>query len=215
MSLPVRVLVADDHQVFRSGLARTLADSPRLQLVGEAADGLEAVRQALQLKPDVVLMDLKMPVLDGISATREILNEEPPPKVLVLTSFETDEYVLQALRAGAHGYLLKDSTPDAIVSAIVGVAEDHQVLAARAARAVVARLEDTAAPRVDVDGLTSRDIEILKLLAAGLTNKQIGRQLNLAEKTVRNRVSQIYQKLNVFDRAQATLYAVRKGLIDL
>jgi len=210
-----RVLIADDQTLFRSGLARLLEEDPRVQIVGQAVDGLDAVKQAGTLKPDVVLMDLKMPNLDGVEATRKIVNEHPEIRVLVLTTFDADSYVLHALRAGASGYVLKDSQAPAIVSSILAVAAGERVMASAVANRVVDMLTGTTTPKEFYDGLTAREVEILKLLASGQANKQIAYHLRISEKTVRNHVSNMYAKLQIYDRSQAVLYAVRKGLIEL
>lgn len=210
-----RVLIADDQTLFRSGLAQLLDGDPRVEVVGQAADGLDVVKQAGSLKPDVVLMDLKMPNLDGIEATRRILAEHPEIKVLVLTSFDTDNLVLQALRAGASGYVLKDSHAEAVVSSILAVLAGERVMASAVANRVVGMLSGTTSPKEFYDGLTAREIEILKLIAIGLANKQIAHRLSISEKTVRNHVSNLYEKLGIYDRTQAVLYAVRKGLVEL
>jgi DNA-binding NarL/FixJ family response regulator len=210
-----RVLIADDQTLFRAGLARLLEEDARVQVIGQAGDGAEAVKQAAALKPDVVLMDLKMPGFDGVEATRRILAEHPGIKVLVLTTFDADSYVLQALRAGASGYVLKDSQPAAIVSSILAVMAGERVMASAVANRVLDMLTGTTTPKEFYDGLTAREIEILKLLATGQANKQVANKLRISEKTVRNHVSNMYAKLGIYDRSQAVLYAVRKGLIDL
>jgi DNA-binding NarL/FixJ family response regulator len=210
-----RVLIADDQTLFRSGLARLLEEDPRVQIVGQAVDGLDAVKQAGTLKPDVVLMDLKMPNLDGVEATRKIVSEHPEIRVLVLTTFDADSYVLHALRAGASGYVLKDSQAPAIVSSILAVTAGERVMASAVANRVVDMLTGTTTPKEFYDGLTAREVEILKLLATGQANKQIAYHLRISEKTVRNHVSNMYAKLQIYDRSQAVLYAVRKGLIEL
>jgi DNA-binding NarL/FixJ family response regulator len=210
-----RVLIADDQTLFRAGLARLLEEDARVQVIGQAGDGAEAVKQAAALKPDVVLMDLKMPVFDGVEATRRILAEHPGIKILVLTTFDADSYVLQALRAGASGYVLKDSQPAAIVSSILAVMAGERVMASAVANRVLDMLTGTTTPKEFYDGLTAREIEILKLLATGQANKQVANKLRISEKTVRNHVSNMYAKLGIYDRSQAVLYAVRKGLIDL
>jgi DNA-binding NarL/FixJ family response regulator len=210
----VSILIADDQTLFRSGLARLLDEDSRVQVIGQAGDGAEAVKQVAALKPDVVLMDLKMPNLDGVEATRQILAEHPEAKVLILTTFDADSYVVQALRAGASGYVLKDSQPSAIVSSVLAVMAGERVMASAIANRVLDMLTGRMTPKEYYDGLTAREVEILKLLAIGQANKQIARRLHISEKTIRNHVSHMYQKLKISDRAQAVLYAVRKGLVE-
>ena len=210
-----RVLIVDDQTLFRSGLARLLEEDPRVQVIGQAVDGADAVKKTAALKPDVVLMDIKMPNLDGIEATRKIMAEHPEVKVLVLTTFDADSYVLQALHAGASGYVLKNSQAEAIVSSILAVMSGERVMASAVANRVLNMLTGTTTPKEFYDGLTAREIEILKLLAIGQANKQVARRLQISEKTVRNHVSNMYAKLQIYDRSQAVLYAVRKGLIEL
>jgi DNA-binding NarL/FixJ family response regulator len=211
----VRVLIADDQTLFRVGLARLLEEDERVEIVGQAGDGAEAVKLAGSLKPDVVLMDLKMPNLDGIEATRQIAAAYPGVKVLLLTTFEADNHVIQALKAGASGYILKDSKPDSIVSSLLAVMAGERVMASAVANRVLEMLTGTTTPKEFYDGLTGREIEILKLLAGGMANKQIAYKLKISEKTVRNHVSNMYEKLNIYDRSQAVLYAVRKGLVEI
>jgi len=209
-----RVLIVDDQTLFRTGLARLLDEDPRVEVVGQAVDGADAVKLAATLKPDVILMDLKMPNLDGSEATRRIVAEHPEIKILILSTFDADTYVLQALRAGASGYVLKDSQPDAIVSSILAVISGERVMANAVANRVLDMLSGTTTPKDFYDGLTAREVEILKLLAAGQANKQIARRLAISEKTVRNHASHMYEKLQIYDRSQAVLYAVRKGLVE-
>jgi DNA-binding NarL/FixJ family response regulator len=210
-----RVLIADDQTLFRAGLARLLDEDSRVEVVGLAMDGQEAVKQAAKLKPDVVLMDMKMPNCDGIEATRLIIEADPAIKVVVLTTFETDSQVIQALKAGASGYVLKDSSAQAIVSTVVAVMSGEKVMASAVANRVLEMLTGTTTPKQFYDGLTNREIEILKLLANGMANKQIAYHLKISEKTVRNHVSNTYEKLGIYDRSQAVLYAVRKGLVEV
>ena len=212
---PVRVVVVDDQALFRTGLARLLNEDERIEVVGQAEDGLAALNVVAKLKPDVVLMDLKMPNLDGIEATRRMLASNPQTKVLILTSFDADTSIIQALKAGAAGYVLKDSQADGIVSSILAVMSGERVMASAVAQRVLDMLTGTTTPKEFYDGLTTREVEILKLLASGMANKQIAYKLGISEKTVRNHVSNMYEKLQIFDRAQAVLYAVRKGLIEL
>ena len=211
----VRVLIADDQTLFRVGLARLLEEDPRVEIVGQAGDGAEAVKLAGSVMPDVILMDLKMPNVDGIEATKQILAKHPGVKVLLLTTFEADNHVIQALKAGASGYILKDSRPDSIVSSLLAVMAGERVMASAVANRVLEMLTGTTTPKEFYDGLTGREIEILKLLAGGMANKQIAYKLKISEKTVRNHVSNMYEKLNIYDRSQAVLYAVRKGLVEI
>jgi DNA-binding NarL/FixJ family response regulator len=210
-----RVLIADDQTLFRSGLARLLDVDDRVTVVGEAVDGLDCVKLALALKPDIVLMDIKMPNLDGIEATRRIVSENPKIKVLMLTTFEADNHVIQALKAGASGYVLKDSQASAIVSSILAVVAGERVMASAVANRVLEMLTGATTPKEFYDGLTAREVEILKMLATGMPNKLIAFKLKISDKTVRNHVSNMYEKLNIFDRSQAVLYAVRKGLVEI
>jgi DNA-binding NarL/FixJ family response regulator len=215
MARAARVLIVDDQTLFRTGLASLLSEDERVEVVGQAVDGAEAVKQAIKFKPDVVLMDLKMPNVDGIEATRQILEAVPGAKVLILTTFETDSQVIQALKAGASGYVLKDSSAAAIVSSIVAVMSGERVMASAVANRVLEMLTGTTTPKEFYDGLTNREIEILKLLANGMANKQIAYRLKISEKTVRNHVSNTYEKLGIYDRSQAVLYAVKKGLVEV
>ncbi len=215
MARAARVLIVDDQTLFRTGLASLLSEDERVEVVGQAIDGSEAVKQAIKFKPDVVLMDLKMPNVDGIEATRQILEAVPGAKVLILTTFETDSQVIQALKAGASGYVLKDSSAAAIVSSIVAVMSGERVMASAVANRVLEMLTGTTTPKEFYDGLTNREIEILKLLANGMANKQIAYRLKISEKTVRNHVSNTYEKLGIYDRSQAVLYAVKKGLVEV
>ena len=210
----VRLAVVDDQTLFRTGLTRMLDEDPRVEIVGQAANGQAAIRMVASTHPDVVLMDVKMPLLDGVEATRRIVAEHPA-RVLVLTAFEQDNYVMKALEAGASGYILKDSRPAAIVSSLMAVVSGERVMASAVANRVLEMLTGTTTPKEFYDGLTGREIEILKLLASGMANKQIAYRLKISEKTVRNHVSNMYAKLEIYDRAQAVLYAVRKGLVEV
>ena len=213
---PVRVLVADDQTLFRSGLARLLDADPRVRVVGEAADGVEAARKTAELTPDVVLMDLKMPNLDGVKATEQIRSSNPDTNVIVLTSFESDAHVMEAMRAGAGGYVLKDAQPDTIVQTILAVNAGERVMAPAVIDRFLAMVNGDSSPaQGGPDGLTPRETEILKLIVSGCPNKQIAFRLHISEKTVRNHISNVYEKLGIYDRSQAVLYAVRRGLVQI
>ena len=211
----IRVLIADDQTLFRAGLARLLDEDPRVVVVGQAVDGGDAIKQAAKLKPDVILMDIKMPSVDGIEATRKILEADPGVKIVVLTTLETDSQVIQVLKAGASGHVLKDSSPQAIVSGIVAVMTGERVMASTVANRVLEMLTGATTSKEFYDGLTTREIEILRLLANGMANKQIAYRLKISDKTVRNHVSNTYEKLGIYDRSQAVLYAVKKGLVEV
>ena len=209
-----RVLLVDDQTLFRTGLCRLLDLDGRVEVIAQAVDGNDAVEQAEMLKPDVVLMDIKMPNLDGIEATRQIVAANPAARVLILTTFDTDNQVIQALKAGASGYVLKDSKVDALVSSILAVATGGRVMASSVANRVLELVAGTSPSKEFYGGLTAREVEILRLLATGTANKQIAHRLTISERTVSNHVGKIYEKLGINGRSQAVLYAVRKGLVE-
>lgn len=208
--MTIRILLVDDHSVVRQGLRLFLKYDPELEVVGEAADGAEAVRQARSLKPDVVLMDLLMPVMDGITATAAIRRELPDTEVLALTSVLEDASVVGAVRAGAIGYLLKDTQAEALCQAIKAAAAGQVQLTPKAA----ARLMQAVSTPESPESLTERETEVLRMLAQGQSNKQIARSLNNTEQTIKSHVSRILSKLGVQSRTQATLYAIRTGLVS-
>lgn len=205
----IRVLVAEDHAIVREGLVQILANAEGLDVVGAAAGGREAVALAESLRPDVVLMDLSMPDLDGIAATRRILERAPGVRVVVLTSFSDRARVMDALDAGAAGYLLKDLEPEELYRGVRAAAEGHAPLAPQVASAVIAARGQGAAKRE----LSEREREVLVLLAQGCANKVIGFELGISEKTVKNHVTRILDALQLTDRTQAALWAQRQGLV--
>jgi NarL family two-component system response regulator LiaR len=207
----IRVLIVDDHEVVRRGLRAFLALDPALDVVGDAADGTQAVRLAHRLRPDVVLMDLVMSELDGLAATEAIHRELPETKVLVLTSMLEDASVREAVRAGAIGYLLKDTRAPELRQAIKAAAEGQVQLSSSAAAGLMREVVAPERPET----LSKRELDVLRLLARGLANKQISRHLGIAEKTVKTHVSSILGKLGVQSRTQAALYAGRIGLVPL
>jgi two-component system, NarL family, response regulator LiaR len=208
--MTIRIVIADDHSVVRQGLRMFLSLDPELEVVGEAADGAQALRLAQQLRPDVVVMDLLMPVMDGIAATAAIRRELPDTEVLALTSVLEDASVVGAVRAGAIGYLLKDTQAEALCQAIKAAAAGQVQLTPTAA----ARLMQVVSTPESPEALTERETEVLRLLAQGQSNKQIAHGLHITEKTVKTHVSNILSKLGVQSRTQATLYAVRIGLVS-
>jgi DNA-binding NarL/FixJ family response regulator len=215
---PVRVLLVDDQSLFREALSTLLQVRPEVEVVGEAADGAAALRQAADLRPDVVLMDLHMPVLDGIAATRRLRVEQPGIRVLALTTFDDDEDVFAALRAGAVGYLLKDVSADRLVEGLLAAARGESVLQPSVAARVVARVaqlpdELPRRPQPLVDPLSDRELEVLRLLAEGSSNREISAALFLAEGTVKNHVTNVLAKLGARDRTQAALRARALGLV--
>jgi DNA-binding NarL/FixJ family response regulator len=202
----IRVLLADDHPLVRTGLAALLATADDLEVVGAAADGDEAVRLAEELAPDVVLMDLSMPVLDGASATREVLRVRPGTAVVVLTSFSDQPRVADALAAGAVGYQLKDSEPADLLAAVRAAAAGHAPLDPRVARALLPDPRGAAAAS-PLDGLSAREREVLALVAKGLANKQVGRALGISERTVKAHLGRVFRQIGVADRTSAALWA--------
>jgi NarL family two-component system response regulator LiaR len=208
----ITVLVADDHPVVRQGLRSFLALQDDLELVGEAHDGEEAVARAEELLPDVVLMDLVMPTLDGIEAIRRIRTSSPATKVIVLTSFAEDDKIFPAIKAGAAGYLLKDVEPRELAEAIRRVNRGEALLHPAVAGRLMREFGEEA--EADAEALTARELEVLRLIARGLPNKQIARELVVSEKTIKTHVSNILAKLHLADRTQAALYAVRRRLVE-
>ncbi len=209
--MTIRILVVDDHSVVRQGLKMFLGLDPELEVIGEAVDGAEAVTKAKELKPDVVLMDLLMPVMDGITAIGIIRRELPDTEVIALTSVLEDSSVIGAVRAGAIGYLLKDTESDELCRAIKAAANGQVQLSPKAAARLMREVRAPESP----ESLTDRETEVLRLLAQGQSNKEIAHTLSIGEKTVKTHVSNILSKLGVPSRTQAALYAVRIGLVSI
>ncbi len=205
----IRVVIADDHALVRAGLEQLLDTAPGIELAGSAASGAAAIEVALAVRPDVVLMDLSMPGMDGIAATRELLSRAPDVRVVVLTSFADHRQVLDALDAGAIGYLLKDAEPDELYRGIRAAAQGDSPLAARAAKALIAGRREPAGDA----RLSEREHEVLAQIAAGRPNKVIARELGISEKTVKNHLTRIFEAIGVSDRTQAALWAQRHGVV--
>ncbi len=215
MPQSIRVLVTDDHAIVREGLRALITVKPDMELAGEAADGEEAVLKARALQPDVILMDLVMPRKNGIEAIEEIKRENPDARILVLTSFAEDAQVLSAIKAGALGYLLKDSSPQELIEAIRCVYRGESSLHPAVARKLILGFGQQRSAKPDVSALTEREMGVLKLVARGLSNQAVAEQLHIGEGTVRFHVSNILSKLQLENRTQAVLYALREGLTTL
>ncbi|MBV7332356.1 response regulator transcription factor [Chloroflexi bacterium TSY] len=213
----IRVLVVDDHGIVRRGTCALLTEEQDFEVVGEASDGLEAIAQAKALQPDVILMDLMMPNLDGVEAIKRITADHPAIRILALTSFATDDKVFPAIKAGALGYLLKDADPPELITAIRQVHRGEPSLHPSIARKVLQELSRPLQPGAPdgPDPLTARELDVLKLVAQGMSNQQIADQLTVTEVTVRTHVSNILSKLHLANRVQATLYALREGIAKL
>jgi DNA-binding NarL/FixJ family response regulator len=211
----ITVLVADDQQLVRSGFRLILRDDPEIDVVGEASDGVEAVSRARELEPDVVLMDIRMPNLDGIAATEQLLRGPNPPRVVVLTTFDLDEYVFAALRAGASGFLLKDAPEEQLLAAIRVAAAGGALFSPAVTRRLIERFAELGetTPPPEVDDLSAREVEVIKLIARGLANAEIAKELVLSEHTVKTHVARILQKLDLRDRTQAVIVAYESGLV--
>ena len=210
--MTIRVLLVDDHHVVRQGLRMFLSLDPELEVIGEAVNGSEGVRLARELKPDVILMDLLMPVMDGLTAIPILRRELPETEIVALTSVLDDNSVFGAIRAGAIGYLLKDTDPNELTRAIKAAAAGQVQLAPAAAARLVREMRDPEPAEIP-EPLTSREMEVLKLIAGGMSNKEIAQTLGIGEKTVKTHVSNILSKLDVFSRTQAALLAIRMGLV--
>ncbi|MBD0418189.1 response regulator transcription factor [Streptomyces sp. TRM S81-3] len=217
----IRVLIADDQPLVRRGLALILTPDPAFEVVGEAGDGEEAVALAHRLRPDVVVMDIRMPVLDGVAATARLARELPGCRVLALSTFDMDEYVVAALRAGAHGFLPKDVSPEELVAAVRVVHTGEAAVAPRLLTRLIAayvRAPHRAGPpavAVDSGELTPREAEVWRLMARGLDNTEIARALDISVSTVKNHITAVFGKLGVRDRAQAVIAAYETGLVEV
>jgi DNA-binding NarL/FixJ family response regulator len=214
-----RVLVVDDQALVRTGFRMIVNAEPDLQVIGEAEDGLDAIQQAAQARPDVVLMDIRMPRLDGVEATRRLVSADPvgAPKVIILTTFDLDEYVVEALRAGASGFLLKDVPPEDLVDAIRVVAGGEALLAPSVTRRLLdrfAQLPSAATAPSGLDQLTDRELDVLRQLARGLSNAEIAEALFVSETTVKTHVGRVLMKLGLRDRVQVVVLAYESGLVQ-
>jgi len=211
----IRVAIADDQRLFANGLARIIDVQPDMEVVGEAHTGEEAVSLCLEVEPHLVLMDLSMPVMDGVSATRRILSLLPRTRVVILTVHTDDAHVFQGIEAGAQGYILKDCTPEDLTRAIRTVYSGDTIMSQDIQMKMLNTFEGIRTEAQIAPRLTERELEVIKVLARGKSNKEIAWSLGISEKTVRNHASNIYKKLHIFDRTQAVIYAIRHGLVDV
>lgn len=210
----LRLVVVDDQLLLREGIAALLERDPRMRIVGRGSNGQEAIDLVAKTQPDIVLLDIRMPLVDGIQAIREIKAQWPRVRIIILTAFVHDGYVVEGLMAGADGYLLKDSSPEALILGVLAVAAGQQVMEPSIARHVAELLNKQSSERSQIyDGLTQRELQMVSMIARGLVAKEIGHELHISVKTVRNHISNIYRKLGIFDRSQAVLYAIKKGLV--
>lgn len=214
--MSIRVLIADDQSMVRAGFRMLIAGEEDMEVVAEATNGLEAVSKAARFHPSIVLMDIRMPELDGLEATRRILAADPAARVLILTTFDLDEYIYQALQAGASGFVLKDDPPEQLIAAIRTVAAGDALLSPTITKRLIKRFARIPRPEPPkgLDELTARELEILRLVVDGLSNAEIGQELYIGETTVKTHVTHILQKLGLRDRVQAVVLAYRSGLIE-
>jgi len=215
VTTPIRVLVADDQHLVRTGFRVILESEPDLEVVGEAADGLEAVREVARLRPDVVLMDIRMPELDGLAATERIMATDEPPRVVVLTTFDQNEYVVRALRAGAYGFLLKDAPASRLLNAVRTAAAGDALIEPTITRRLVERFAapDEEPLPASILGLTERERDVLRLVARGLSNSEVAAELVVAETTVKSHVARLLSKLGARDRVQLAVTAYETGFV--
>ncbi len=215
--MSIRVLVADDQSMVRAGFRMLLSGEADIEVVAEASNGLEAVVKAARFQPTVILMDIRMPELDGLEATRRILAADDAARILILTTFDLDEYIYEALSAGASGFVLKDDPPEQLIAAVRTVAAGEALLSPTVTKRVIEQFTRSPrpAPPKGVDELTAREREILRLIVAGLSNAEIGKELYISDTTVKTHVTHILQKLDLRDRVQAVVLAYETGLFDL
>lgn len=212
---PIKILIADDHPVVREGLSAMLSREQDIQVVGEAENGVEAVNKAKELRPDIVLMDLRMPELDGVEAMRQIRAENPDSEFIVLTTYDNDEYIFRGIEAGARAYLLKDAPREELFKAIRAVHRGESLIQPAVAGKVLDRFAELSRQAQAPEALSEREIEVLKLVAKGAANKEIAAELFISESTVKSHIANIFQKLEVNDRTEAVTQAIRKGIIRL
>ena len=213
---PIKILIVDDHAVVRDGLSSMLGREDDMTVVGEGSNGLDAVEQTARLKPDVILMDLRMPELDGVGAMKRIAESDPDAKVLVLTTFDTDEYIFQAIEAGAKGFLLKDASREELFKAVRAVSKGQSLIEPGVAAKVLSRFVQLSQHQASpADILSEREMDVLRQMATGSANKQIAAELSLSESTVKTHIANIFQKLEVNDRTGAVTEALRRKIISI
>jgi len=214
----VKVLIADDHALIREGLRKILSTDPRIEVVAEADDGEKTIEYAVKFNPDIILMDINMPKTNGISATKTIKKEKPQIGIIALTIHNQEEYLFELINAGISGYLLKDISPDLLIETIIGVSKGNSFIHPSMTTKVFTefnRLSHLISSQNQPDGLTKREMEVLKLIAHGDNNRSIAQKLYLSEKTVKNHITSIFQKIGVIDRTQAALYAIKNKLAEI
>ena len=215
MTESIRILIADDHPIVREGLAKVLSQEDDIKVVGQASNGSEAVSKAKELHPDIILMDLQMPVMDGVEAMQRIKEEAPDIGIIILTTYDTDDYIFRGIEAGARAYLLKDSPPEEVLKAIRAVHKGESLIQPKVASRLLDRFSQLSRAPAPEEGLSQREIEVLQLIAKGAANKEIASQLFIGESTVKTHIIHIFNKLEVKDRTEAVTEAVRKGIIRL
>ncbi len=212
---PIKILIADDHPVVREGLSAMLRKEQDIQVVGEAENGAEAIDKARELRPDIILMDLRMPEVDGVEAMRQISALNPDIKFIVLTTYDNDEYIFKGIEAGARAYLLKDAPREDLFKAIRAVQKGESLIEPAIAGKVLDRFAELSRQAQGVEALSERELEVLKLVAKGAANKEIAAELTITESTVKTHIQTIFQKLGVSDRTEAVTEAIKKGIIRL
>ena len=215
MAATVKVLIADDHPIVREGLSAVLDQEEDLEVVGQASNSLEALSKAMRLRPDVILMDLQMPEMDGVEATKRLKEEAPDIGVIILTTYDTDEYIFRGIEAGARAYLLKDSPPEEVIKAIRAVHQGESLIEPKVASKLLDRFRQLSRRLSTEEGLSPREVEVLHLIAKGSSNKEIASQMVIGESTVKTHIIHIFNKLGVKDRTEAVAEAVKRRIIQL